>query len=188
MPSADLVLYRPGRTTLTRLSHNFPVEPLHPGFSSPCMGLPRLFCVRRFSSAFSQTLRFYNPPSSPSTAYTSIRHQLQVIPSVLSLSQRAFYTKASLRVNQTRHNFATMASTGEVPVNIQSLSIHSTTEQSKFPNCYPSLNPVDIYREHIAEKLGEATGIEPEKIYTRLLWTNTLDKGDLVLPVCSCPS
>lgn len=88
-------------------------------------------------------------------------------------------------MNQTRHNFATMASTGEVPVNIQSLSIHSTTEQSKFPNCYPSLNPVDIYREHIAEKLGEATGIEPEKIYTRLLWTNTLDKGDLVLPVAS---
>ncbi|KKA22665.1 Arginine--tRNA ligase [Rasamsonia emersonii CBS 393.64] len=66
---------------------------------------------------------------------------------------------------------------------IESLSLHSTTEQSKFPNCFPSLNPVDIYREHIAENLGQATGIDPLKIYQRLAWTSTLDKGDLVLPV-----
>jgi arginyl-tRNA synthetase len=36
---------------------------------------------------------------------------------------------------------------------------------------------------HIAEKLGAAAGIEPEKLYPKLQWTNTLDKGDLVLPV-----
>lgn len=66
---------------------------------------------------------------------------------------------------------------------VEGLTLHSTSEASKFPNCYPSLNPVDIYREHIAEKLGAATGIDAEKIYTRLQWTNTLDKGDLVLPV-----
>lgn len=79
-----------------------------------------------------------------------------------------------------------MASAADLPVSVQGLSLHSTTEQSKFPNSFPSLNPVDIYRQHIAEKLGEAAGIEPEKIYTRLQWTNTLDKGDLVLPVCDC--
>jgi arginyl-tRNA synthetase len=46
------------------------------------------------------------------------------------------------------------------------------------------LNPVDIYREHIAEHLAPVAGVDAEKIYTRLQWTNTLDKGDLVLPVC----
>lgn len=72
----------------------------------------------------------------------------------------------------------------DLPVAVEGLTLHTTSETSKFPNCFPSLNPVDIYREHIAEKLGEATGIDSEKIYTRLQWTNTLDKGDLVLPVC----
>lgn len=43
---------------------------------------------------------------------------------------------------------------------------------------------MDIYREHIAEELGKASGIEPELIFSRLAWTNTLDKGDLSLPVC----
>ncbi|KAA8644031.1 arginine--tRNA ligase [Aspergillus tanneri] len=78
-----------------------------------------------------------------------------------------------------------MASAADLPVAVEGLSLQSTSETSKFPNCYPSLNPVDIYREHIAEQLGTAAGIEPEKIYTRLQWTNTLEKGDLVLPVPS---
>lgn len=77
-----------------------------------------------------------------------------------------------------------MATASELPAHVQELSLHSTTEQSKFPNCFPSLNPVDIYREHIADRLSEVTGIDAEKIYSRVLWTNSLDKGDLVLPVC----
>ena len=67
---------------------------------------------------------------------------------------------------------------------VTELSIHSTTtEHSRFPNCYPSVNPVDSYRGHIAELIGDAVGIDPLTIFTRLQWTNTLDKGDLVLPV-----
>ena len=77
-----------------------------------------------------------------------------------------------------------MASTTPLTSGIESLSLQTSSDNSKYPNCFPSLNPVDIYREHIAEKLGAATGIDTEKIYTRLAWTNTLDKGDLVLPVC----
>ncbi|PWY71687.1 arginyl-tRNA synthetase [Aspergillus heteromorphus CBS 117.55] len=78
-----------------------------------------------------------------------------------------------------------MTSAADLAVSVEGLTLHSTSETSKFPNCYPSLNPVDIYREHIAEKLGEATGIDAEKIFTRLAWTNSLDKGDLLLPVPS---
>lgn len=76
-----------------------------------------------------------------------------------------------------------MTSAEALPPAVEGLSLESTTETSKFPNSFPSLNPVDIYREHISEKLAEATGLEAEKIYPKLNWTSTLDKGDLVLPV-----
>lgn len=76
------------------------------------------------------------------------------------------------------------AMAADLPVSVEGLSLQSTSETSKFANCFPSLNPVDIYREHIAEKLSEGAGIEADKIYARLMWTNALDKGDLVLPVC----
>lgn len=75
------------------------------------------------------------------------------------------------------------AMAADLPLSVEGLSLQSTSETSKFANCFPSLNPVDIYREHIAEKLSEGTGIEADKIYARLMWTNALDKGDLVLPV-----
>lgn len=42
---------------------------------------------------------------------------------------------------------------------------------------------MDTIRAHIAEELGKAAGIDAEKIYARLAWTSTLDKGDLSLPV-----
>lgn len=77
-----------------------------------------------------------------------------------------------------------MASAANLPASVEALSLQSTTRTSKFAGCFPSLNPMDIYREHIAEELGKATGIDSEKIYARLAWTNTLDKGDLSLAVC----
>ena len=77
-----------------------------------------------------------------------------------------------------------MASAAALPTAVEGLSLQSTAETSKFPNSFPSLNPVDIYREHIAEKLALVSGIEAEKIYPKLSWTSTLDKGDLTLPVC----
>jgi arginyl-tRNA synthetase len=52
-----------------------------------------------------------------------------------------------------------------------------------FPNCYPALNPVDIYRAHLTEVLAPITGVDPLIVYNALQWTQTLDKGDLILPV-----
>ncbi len=56
-------------------------------------------------------------------------------------------------------------------------------EISTFANAYPALNPVDIYRVHLAETLAPITGADAESIYATLAWPQTLDKGDLVLPV-----
>ncbi|KAM5448835.1 arginyl-tRNA synthetase [Microsporum canis] len=67
---------------------------------------------------------------------------------------------------------------------VASLSIQSvSSEVSSYPNCYPAFNPVDKYRAHIAELVAEASGLEPAFVYTKILWTNMLEKGDLILPV-----
>lgn len=44
-------------------------------------------------------------------------------------------------------------------------------------------NPVDLYRNHIAETLAPIAGKSSTEIYERLAWTQTFDKGDLGLPV-----
>jgi len=87
-----------------------------------------------------------------------------------------------------------MASNGAVAANgnsqhqtledlTQTLSKFGITEVPQFPNAYPALNPVDIYRAHITELVAPITGADPEIIYQAIQWTQTLDKGDLVLPV-----
>ncbi|KAF4630871.1 hypothetical protein G7Y89_g7267 [Cudoniella acicularis] len=53
----------------------------------------------------------------------------------------------------------------------------------RYPNCYPEANTVDIYRAHLTSILAEVTGVDAKIIYPALQWTQTLEKGDLVLPV-----
>jgi arginyl-tRNA synthetase len=53
----------------------------------------------------------------------------------------------------------------------------------QYPNYYPEINPVDIYRAHLTDLLKDVTGVDPAIIYPSLQWTQTLEKGDLVLPV-----
>ncbi|KAK1991646.1 arginyl-tRNA synthetase [Colletotrichum falcatum] len=52
-----------------------------------------------------------------------------------------------------------------------------------FPGCYPDVNPVDIYRSHITSLLHDVTGVDKTIVYNALQWTQSLDKGDLVLAV-----
>jgi arginyl-tRNA synthetase len=57
------------------------------------------------------------------------------------------------------------------------------SEVPKQPNTYPEVNPVDIYRSHITEILSPIAGVDAKIVYQALQWTNTLDKGDLVLAI-----
>lgn len=75
-------------------------------------------------------------------------------------------------------------SAASLPASVEALSLQSTAQKSQFAGCFPTLNPIDIYRQHIAEELSKASGIDAQKIYPRIAWTSTLDKGDLSLPVC----
>lgn len=154
------------------------------------MGRLLLSGARRFSSANFCSLQARQVTHcSIASNITSRPSQLQARPAQIfstATTYPARFVATSLfraELAKSHKPFATMACTDQLPAAVQGLTLHQTDERSRFPDCYPSLNPVDIYREHIAEKLGAAAGIEPEKIYTRLNWTNTLDKGDLVLPV-----
>jgi arginyl-tRNA synthetase len=62
---------------------------------------------------------------------------------------------------------------------VQGLSLESATE--KYPNCFPSINPLDLIRAHLADVLEPITGVDPKIIYNALAWTSGLDKGDLIL-------
>ncbi|KPM43684.1 Arginine--tRNA ligase, cytoplasmic [Neonectria ditissima] len=53
----------------------------------------------------------------------------------------------------------------------------------KYPNCFPDVNPVDIYRSHITSLMHEVTGIDTAIIYPAVQWTQSLDKGDAILAV-----
>lgn len=56
-------------------------------------------------------------------------------------------------------------------------------EIPSFPNSHPTINPIDIYRAHITALLAPITGADPQIIYPQIAWTQTLDKGDCLLPV-----
>ncbi|KAL4939636.1 hypothetical protein BDV06DRAFT_198524 [Aspergillus oleicola] len=137
------------------------------------MGRGLLSGAQRFSTILCRSIPSYHPSIDP------------IFPKNCPYSRRQFtqFRLGFATSAANRHIAFDMASTTPLTAAVESLSLQTSADNSKFPNCYPSLNPVDIYREHIAEKLGAATGIDTEKIYSRLAWTNTLDKGDLVLPV-----
>jgi len=83
--------------------------------------------------------------------------------------------------SSTIYKMATSTSSSDfISEKLKSLSV---SDLPKFPNCHPDVNINDIYRAHITSHLAEITGVDSAIIYPALAWTNTLDKGDLVLPV-----
>lgn len=137
---------------------------MRPRNSPSFMGRILLSGAQRLSGLFSSSQFYYTTTRSPSAILSS------------------YSLRAPLCRSARPRSFATMAS--DLPASVEALTLQSTQNVSKYPSCFPTLNPMDIYREHIATKLSEATDIDAELIYTRLAWTNTLDKGDLALPVC----
>ncbi|KAI5296380.1 hypothetical protein KEM52_003244 [Ascosphaera acerosa] len=76
--------------------------------------------------------------------------------------------------------------TTHIVPSLAGLSINDIAQPSAdYPNCYPTINPVDGYRIHVAELVAQALGLDAKFVYPRVQWTNTLDKGDLVIAVPS---
>ncbi|KAI0405430.1 arginyl-tRNA synthetase [Xylaria palmicola] len=77
---------------------------------------------------------------------------------------------------------AVEATGGETGV-VLSAQLEKLGPLDKYPNCYPDVNPQDIYRAHIASILHDITGVDNTIVYNALQWTQSLDKGDLVLAI-----
>ncbi|KAI1828281.1 arginyl-tRNA synthetase [Xylaria intraflava] len=69
------------------------------------------------------------------------------------------------------------------PVNQLSAQLEQLGTLDQFPNCYPKVNPQDLYRAHITTILHGITGVDSNVIYNALQWTLSLDKGDIVLAI-----
>lgn len=82
-----------------------------------------------------------------------------------------------------------MAVTNGQPVTGTDRSLTRLLSELRLPpfnrhdEAYPERNPTDIFRCYITDQLAKVSGIGPELIYPALSWTNTLDKGDLVIAV-----
>ena len=63
---------------------------------------------------------------------------------------------------------------------VDGISLDALAE--KYPNCHPEINPFDFYRAHLSNILAEITGVDTKIICPNRSWTQSLDKGDLVLP------
>ena len=68
---------------------------------------------------------------------------------------------------------------------IRNMATVDTTRAADAEAAFAHDNPVDVYRSQISQDLAPITGKPPEEIFDRLQWTQTMDKGDLSLPVPS---
>ncbi|CAR25727.1 hypothetical protein ZYGR_0A02950 [Zygosaccharomyces rouxii] len=63
---------------------------------------------------------------------------------------------------------------------LQKLSIN---DPPVFEGSHPEANVVDLMRNYVAEELSKVSGVDAKQIYPALEWTNTLERGDLLIPV-----
>ena len=111
------------------------------------------------------------------------RHCLKLIPTSFQYTPRfkPHHLNSFRTFSTTLYKMAaTDSSPNFLSEKLKSLSV---SDLPKFPGCHPDVNTVDIYRAHITSILSEITGVDSAIVYPALAWTNTLDKGDLVLPV-----
>lgn len=95
--------------------------------------------------------------------------------------KRPFTTVPRLHTNLSKYDMSSSSASHDLAQKLGSLDLADSLQS--YPNCYPDVNPVDIYRAHLTSILTTVTGVDATIIYPALAWTNTLEKGDLVLPV-----
>ena len=96
------------------------------------------------------------------------------------LPPKLFSRSLSISKMSSQIDTSHSADMAQLTATLQSFGL---SEVPKLPNTYPELNPVDIYRSHIAELLAPIAGVEKQVAYNALQWTQTLSQGDLVVPV-----
>lgn len=73
-----------------------------------------------------------------------------------------------------------MASASVVASQLEKLSIAAP---ARAEGSFPDHNTVDLLRNYITEELSKITGVDASIIFPALEWTNTLERGDLLIPI-----
>ncbi|CAI4038202.1 hypothetical protein SMKI_04G5420 [Saccharomyces mikatae IFO 1815] len=73
-----------------------------------------------------------------------------------------------------------MASTENMISQLKKLSI---AEPAVAKDSHPDVNIVDLMRNYISQELSKISGVDTSLIFPALEWTNTMDRGDLLIPV-----
>ncbi|CRK11450.1 hypothetical protein BN1723_000872 [Verticillium longisporum] len=141
----------------SRLSQLFKPSSLRP---APVLCLPSRQSLRGSHHSFGFA---YQLPRSPIPKLNANRSSSHTITAIRSLA-----------------TMATEAPVGDLASQLEKLNVGKL---EAFPNSHPDLNPVDVYRSHIASLLHDVSGVEKSLIYNALQWTATLENGDLLLPV-----
>lgn len=128
---------------------------------------------------FTNTLRCASRQTFPHITQRLLRQSRTAFTKPCIAQARLFTTPPKPRA------FTNMAHTSadELSQSLQKLGLEQKLET--YPNCYPELNPTDVYRAHITSILADITGADKSIIYPNLQWTMTLEKGDLILPVAA---
>lgn len=59
----------------------------------------------------------------------------------------------------------------------------SLKEPTVFQGSFPHYNTIDVLRNYITQELSKISGVDSSIIFPALEWTNTLDRGDLLIPI-----
>ena len=146
----------------------------------------RLLYVFNSREALLRTSRY--PKKSHKLGVICLREQPQTSPfSSCTRFVRAFSTARmdelkSLQL-ETKDKVPTYPAASSEASADASGSLATTNSMANVQASFTAVNPVDVYRAHISKELASLTGLDGTEIYPRLQWTQTLDKGDLVLPV-----
>ncbi|CCH62460.1 hypothetical protein TBLA_0H01730 [Henningerozyma blattae CBS 6284] len=71
-------------------------------------------------------------------------------------------------------------STSLLQTKLNELSIE---EPKVLEGSFPEVNTVDLMRNYITQELSKISGVDESLIFPALEWTNTQDRGDLLIPV-----
>ncbi|ODQ66441.1 arginyl-tRNA synthetase [Nadsonia fulvescens var. elongata DSM 6958] len=83
--------------------------------------------------------------------------------------------------NNTNSSCRNMASIDSITERLQAFGI--TDELKNYPGSNITQNPYDIFRCYITEQLSKVSGVSEDLIYPALEWTNSSERGDLIIPV-----
>lgn len=134
------------------------------------------------------SLNCFSPLFAPHPAPPHQAHRLfhSTIPPPIAIAKQRF----PQTLIENRH-MATESTTAPIEGVPPAPSIESLNEQlnnfgiseplTLFPDSNPTTNPVDVYRCYIAHVLAPITGVDLKLVYPALEWTQSLEKGDLIL-------